>query len=224
MAPVPRAGSQAPGRSATSHLIATIRADIIHGAYRPGERLVEEALAQEHGVSRIPVREALRVLEAEGFIRVKPYSGTFVAEMGAADATDLLDVRNVLEPLAAAKAATNRTSTQLASLLELVAQGRAAVRERRYHDLSELNGRFHVELAMASGNASLSQFIWLLRNKIDWLYGGQVQRRAKDSWQEHAEIVSAIDARDAVRAEALARRHIEHSAEAFERRLRPPAR
>jgi len=209
-------------RSATSFICAAIRSRIIHGDYEPGQRLVEDNLAQEYGVSRIPVREALRVLESEGFIRVKPYSGTFVGELSAGEANDLLEVRRALEPMAAAKAAANATPEQLAELQQIVADGLRALKEKRHDDLSELNGRFHELLAVASGNTSLAQLIGQLRDKIDWVYSVNVRRRAKDSWHEHATIVEAIAAGDAELAEDTVRRHIDEATTAYQYRAAAP--
>ncbi len=73
-------------------LASEVRSRIIRGVYPAGRRVTEEELAEEFGVSRMAVREALRVLATEGFVRVQPYVGTFVAEMTAKQATDLLEV------------------------------------------------------------------------------------------------------------------------------------
>jgi DNA-binding GntR family transcriptional regulator len=196
---------------------AAVRRRIIVGEYSPGERLTEDALAEEYNVSRIPVREALRVLASEGFVRVRPYYGTFVAELSAGDADDLLEVRAVLEPLAARLAAERRTPEQLAELKQIVADGSRATKDGRYEDVAALNGRFHELLGVASGNTNLRGFIRELRDKIDWVYSVEVRRRARDSWGEHVEIVDAIDRRDSARAERLVLDHIEKATAAYRR-------
>ncbi|HEX3621241.1 MAG TPA: GntR family transcriptional regulator [Acidimicrobiales bacterium] len=198
-------------------MCAAVRRRIIVGQYSPGERLTEDALAEEYKVSRIPVREALRVLASEGFVRVRPYYGTFVAELSAGDADDLLEVRAALEPLAARLAAERRTPEQLAELRRIVAEGSEATKERRYDDVAVLNGRFHEVLGAASGNANLRGFIRELRDKIDWVYSADVRRRARDSWGEHIGIVDAIDRRDAATAARLVLEHIEKAATAHRR-------
>lgn len=215
-----RAGAGEAGPGPTSHetVCAAIRRRIIVGEYSPGERLTEDALADEYNVSRIPVREALRVLASEGFVRVRPYYGTFVAELSAGDAVDLLEVRAALEPLAARLAAERRTPEQLAELRQIVAEGNTATKERRYDDVAVLNGRFHELLGVASANANLRAFIRELRDKIDWVYFADVRRRARDSWGEHVEIVDAVDRRDGAAAERLVHAHIEKAAAAYQRR------
>src|SRR5262245_26774838 len=96
---------KAPARVNSQELVDALRERIIRGELEPGQRLREVMLASEFGVSRIPLREALRELASEGFVRSEYYGGTFVARMDAEAAHDLLDVRAVLEPLAAAQAA-----------------------------------------------------------------------------------------------------------------------
>ena len=187
---------------------------IIKGGYAPGQRLTEEELAAEYAVSRTSIREALRVLASLGFIVVKPYFGTFVAEMSTKEASDLFEVQGTLEPLAAGLAASRRTAAQLAELRAIVEQGRQAARRRRADDAAALHGRFHAALAAASGNDTLATLIVQLRDKIDWLYAARVRRPPGASWDEHAEMVEAIADGDPDRAVAAARSHIQHGADA----------
>jgi len=209
------------GRTSPESICGQVRRAIIRGDYPPGQRLTEDALADEYGVSRIPIREALRVLASEGFIRVQPYYGTFVAELTPEQAADLLAVRGALEPLAAGLAAERRTPEQLAQLASLIEQGRNATREERYEDVSALNGAFHELMAEASASPTVLTLISQLRDKIDWVYSVEVRRRAGDSWAEHEDILSAIDRRDPVAAAAAARDHIDHALIAY--RLRDQA-
>jgi DNA-binding GntR family transcriptional regulator len=194
---------------------AQLRQRIIDGEYQPGERLTEESLADDFGVSRIPVREALRVLASEGFVRAQPYYGTFVAELTARQANDLLEVRGALEPLAARLAAQRCGAEDLAAMKQVLRQGQRAGKAGRYQDLSGLNGRFHELLAGASGNSSLAALISQLRDKIDWVYSMEVRRRARDSWREHAEIVEAIETGDPDRAASVVADHIREAAAAY---------
>lgn len=203
-------------------MCAAVRRRIIVGYYQPGQRLTEEALAEEFRVSRIPVREALRVLATEGFVRVRPYYGTFVAELSAGDADDLLEVRGALEPLAARLAAQRRTPEQVAELRAIVAAGAGAMGKRRYDEVAALNGRFHELVGMASGNSQLRAIVTQLRDKIDWVYSVEVRRRARDSWGEHEEIVDAIDRRDGDGAERLVTEHIAHAVAAYRLRRSGP--
>ncbi|WP_410872157.1 GntR family transcriptional regulator [Nocardia sp. A7] len=198
-----------------------IRDDIIRGEFRPGQRLTEDTLAERYGVSRVPVREALRTLEAEGFAWSRPYAGTFVAELTEAEAADLLEIRALLEPMCAGRAAVRRTPEQLGRLKELTSLGQEAVRDGRLGELARLNSRFHEVLAEASGSALLRQLITQLSWKIAWVYAVELPRRAEDSWHEHEQICAALEAQDADRAIAVVTDHIAHATSAY--RLRPRA-
>jgi DNA-binding GntR family transcriptional regulator len=118
--------------------------------------------------------------------------------------------------LAAGLAAGRRTAEHLAQLHALVDEGRAAAGQGRGDDAAALHGRFHAVLAAASGNDSLSVLITQLRDKIDWVYSTKVRRPPGDSWDEHAEIVVAIENADAELAVGAAKRHIQRGSEAHE--------
>ncbi|WP_206045684.1 GntR family transcriptional regulator [Nocardia mangyaensis] len=197
-----------------------LRDDIIRGDFVSGQRLTEDTLAERYGVSRVPVREALRTLEAEGFASSRPYAGTFVAELTEAEAADLLEIRALLEPLCASRAATRRSPEQLGRLKELTSLGQAAVRDGRLDELARLNSRFHEVLAEASGSALLAQLITQLSWKIAWVYAVELPRRAEDSWDEHEQICAALEAGDAERAHTVVAEHIAHAASAYRLRQR----
>ncbi|GAA2142048.1 GntR family transcriptional regulator [Glycomyces algeriensis] len=218
-----RASGKAPRRS-PQEAVRAVRDDIIRGVFAPGERLTEEALAGRYGVSRVPVREALRVLEAEGFVEAKPYVGVFVRELSESEAEDLLELRSVVEPMCAARAAVQRTPEQLGRLKELLNMGWDAVQDGRLGELPRLNSRFHEVIAEASGSEVLGQMIRQISQKIAWVYAVELPRRAEDSWTEHEGIVAAIGAGDADRASALLAEHIAHATHAYRRRERQAER
>lgn len=190
-------------------LQAEIRSRIIHGVYPAGHRLTEEELAGQYGASRMSVREALRVLAAEGFVVIRPYFGTFVAEMTANEARDLLELQGALEPLAAGLAASRHTTDHIAQLKAIVERGRTAAREKRVEDAAALHSHFHAVLAAASGNDTLSALVGQLRDKLIWAYSAQVHRPPSDSWDEHAEIVATIERGDPTLAVKAAETHIQ---------------
>ncbi|MGW4244509.1 GntR family transcriptional regulator [Nocardia sp. NPDC004722] len=208
------------GRLTPQQLCRAVRDDIIGGIYSPGQRLTEEAIAERYGVSRVPVREALRTLEAEGFASSRPYAGVFVAALTEEEAADLLEIRARLEPLCASRAALRRTPEQLGRLKELTALGQEAVRAGRLEELARLNSRFHEVLAEASGSTLLAQLITQLSWKIAWVYAVELPRRAGDSWREHEEICAALQAGDPERAAAVVATHIAHAASAYRFRQR----
>ncbi|WP_425559086.1 GntR family transcriptional regulator [Catenulispora yoronensis] len=211
------------GKVSASEVSRAIRDDIIRGVHPPGSRLAEEALSARYGVSRVPVREALRTLEAEGFVRSRPYAGVVVAELDDAEAEDLLEIRARLEPLGAGRAAARRTPEQLGRLKELLLLAEDALTAGRLAELARLNSRFHEVLAQASGSQTLSQLVTQLSWKIAWVYAIELPRRAEDSWREHAEIVQALEAADPERASAVVARHISQAQKAYRRRDTGPA-
>lgn len=119
-----------------AHSVCTaIRDDIVAGVYERGSRLTEELLARRYGVSRVPVREALRTLEAEGFVVTRRHAGACVAEPTEQEASDLLEMRMLLEPLGASRAAQRRTEAHLKVLRGLVRLGQERARRGNSEDL-----------------------------------------------------------------------------------------
>lgn len=223
------------GRRISAHAVCTaVRDDIISGTYPPGSRLTEELLARRYGVSRVPVREALRTLESEGFVTTRRHAGACVAQPSEKEAADLLDIRALLEPLGAARAAQRRTEGHLKVLRGLVRLGQERAQCGRLGELRSLGDWFHETLAQASGSPSLAGLLVQLRRKTAWVYavdparqavqsaqarpgvpgsagGADLSSRAVESWAEHGAIVDAVARGDAERARVLAAAHTERS-------------
>lgn len=219
--PIDRAGSRPARTKRPTEVTTALREAIVTRRFAPGERLTEEGLAQQYGVSRVPVREALRSLEVEGFVRIAPYSGTFVAELNESEAEDLLSVRASLEVLCARQAAQRRSQEDIDAMQATIAAAAAAIAAEAFNDLVALNGRFHLLLAEASRNTVLLSLLTQLRAKIEWVYAAEVASRAEPSWSEHADLVAAISASDADRAVAVAAAHIASATAAYQGRGRP---
>jgi DNA-binding GntR family transcriptional regulator len=217
-----KSGSEKGSAMAARTVCAAIRDDIIGGHFAPGDRLTEEPLAQRYGVSRVPVREALRTLESEGFVRTRRHAGASVAEPSEQEAGDLLEIRALLEPLAVAKAAQRRTEQQLRVLRGLVRLGQIRARQGELADLPALDGWFHETLAQAAASPGLTSLLTQLRRKIAWIYAVELHGRAEASWNEHGAITDAIARRDADRAHALAAAHVSRGSPAHRLRSRPP--
>ncbi|MEV8307400.1 GntR family transcriptional regulator [Streptomyces flavidovirens] len=197
-----------------------IRDDIVSGVFARGSRLTEELLARRYGVSRVPVREALRTLESEGFVTTRRHAGACVAEPTEREAADLLEVRTLLEPLGAARAAQRRTEAHLKVLRGLVRLGQERARRGEGEDLRSLGSWFHETLAQASGSPGLTALLTQLRHKIAWMYAVEQAARPAEAWAEHAAIVDAVARGDAERARALTALHAERAVAAH--RLRRP--
>ncbi|MBM9507223.1 GntR family transcriptional regulator [Actinacidiphila acididurans] len=203
-------GTDGSGRRISAQVVCTaIRDDIVGGFFPPGTRLTEELLAQRYGVSRVPVREALRTLESEGFVRTRRHAGASVAEPTEQEAADLLEIRGLLEPLGAARAAQRRSEAHLKVLRGLVRLGQERAVQGQLSDLPSLSGWFHETLAQASGSPTLAALLTQLRHKIAWVYGDAAGARAGESWDEHAAITDAVARGDAERARRLAAVHVE---------------
>ncbi|MER7699074.1 MULTISPECIES: GntR family transcriptional regulator [unclassified Streptomyces] len=204
-----------------AHSVCTaIRDDIVSGIHERGGRLTEELLARRYGVSRVPVREALRTLESEGFVVTRRHAGACVAEPTVHEAADLLEMRMLLEPLAAARAAQRRTEAHLKVLRGLVRLGRERARRHDGEDLRPLGGWFHETLAQASGSPGLIALLTQLRYKIAWMYAVEPPARPADAWAERGAILDAVARGDAERARALTAQHAERATAAL--RLRCP--
>ncbi|MGQ4484178.1 GntR family transcriptional regulator [Streptomyces sp. 372A] len=208
-----------------AHSVCTaIRDDIVSGVFERGSRLTEEVLARRYGVSRVPVREALRTLESEGFVVTRRHAGACVAEPSEQEAADLLEVRMLLEPLSAARAAQRRTEAHLKVLRGLVRLGQERARRGEGEDLRSLAAWFHETLAQASGSPGLIALLTQLRHKIAWMYAVDQPARPAEAWAEHGALVDAVARRDAERARALAAQLAErHGAAHRLRRVAGPA-
>src|SRR5580692_10428926 len=136
----------------------TIRDGIVSGAYRPGAHLTAQGLAATSGISRTPVREAMRRLHAEGLVRFIPNRGAFVTHFEERDIVKIYDLRVVLEGYAAETAAKEATSTQIAEM-EVLARRMTAVQDRSspsdVDHVAELNNEFHKLVVAAAANPRL---------------------------------------------------------------------
>ncbi|WP_220810954.1 GntR family transcriptional regulator [Cupriavidus sp. UME77] len=168
--------------------------EIIAGTLPPGERLEEPALAERFQVSRTPVREALRLLDARGLIELVPRRGGVVANVGAAQLADMLEALCELESLCC-RIATQRMSAMQRRQLELLHEQTEAVGERRdVQAYLELNHRFHQLICQGTQNETLMAAVENLRDRLAPFRAAQsgVERRFETSHREHQKIVEAI--------------------------------
>lgn len=202
-------------RSVESLVCDELRSRIISGRLVPGTRLIEGLLADELGVSRGPVRGAIRQLERDRLVASEPRKGATVARVSEKDALDCYDVRAALESVAARLAAERATSDSIERIADAVADGREAIRSEHWHEMAELNFRFHQRLAEASDNGELQALIRHYEIRISWIFSHLTVARQVSSWDQHAEVLEALRARDSIAAEHAARFHITSSRELF---------
>lgn len=194
--------------SLRDQVLLELRRRIVDADYRPGERLTEERLAEDFGVSRNPVREALRVVEAEGFVEVQPRRGAVVATPDEATMRDMFAVRVLLEPLAARLAAERATDEELRSLRGLLDLARAATEDDDYGRVAELNTALHARVVELSGNRWLMQFSLAMYRHVHWVFRLGAPIRAVHSWKEHVRLVEALERREPDAAERAAAEHV----------------
>ncbi len=213
------ASEAAPGsHKQLRHWVADrLRSQILEGHLKPGEWLRQERIAQEQGVSQMPVREALKQLATEGLVEHVPYRGVRVVEFSPEDVEDLYACRAFIEGMAARHAAAHITDVELA---QMEALHHAMVRCDFPGELSEyreLNRRFHSLIFTASRRSYLvrtlaqlwAAFPTMLWSNIPRVAVTSVPERDEPDLAEHAEIVAALMARDPERAERAVRYHIE---------------
>ena len=148
------------------------------GELKPGDRVREDAVAEEHGVSRVPVREALSRLESEGFISLTPYRGATVSASSQRDSLELMQIRRALETMAARLAAVNRGGSVADELLKVVQLGTEAGRQEDLPELPPLIMKFHELVATASGNKQLETTLERVLQRISW--GFELDLHARD--------------------------------------------
>jgi DNA-binding GntR family transcriptional regulator len=187
-----------------------LRRLILDGSLQPGERLVEDRLAQQLGVSRNPIREAMRVLEAEGFLDVTSRRGAFVAKLSARQAEDLFHVRLALEPLGARLAAAAEEPrpdlvVRCREILELV---RESGPEQDLDTLSTLHTELHSLIFEMTGNSYLIALAIPMVKRGQWLLRQSAPLQTPSAWAQHDGLIAAIAAGDPDLAEAAARHHV----------------
>ncbi|MBB4683025.1 GntR family transcriptional regulator [Amycolatopsis jiangsuensis] len=183
-----------------------LRERILTGRLRPGDRLVERELAEDLGVSRVPVREAIRSLEAEGFLVVQSPRRVVVRQLARVDVEELFDVREALESLAAGLAAERAGKPQLRRLERLLAEAARATQRGDGARIATLNSRLHDEIVTIAGNGLLSTVLQPLEGRLRWLTSQN--EHWSDLLGEHRRLVEAIASGDAARARELAAEHV----------------
>ncbi|MFJ9779840.1 GntR family transcriptional regulator [Amycolatopsis sp. NPDC101161] len=199
-----------------------VRRAIIAGRYKSGERLLEEALAEEHGVSRVPVREALRRLETEGFVTLTPYRGATVSAGSFRDSFELMQVRRALETMAARLAAQQRGGDAADELATVVARGREAARSHQVTALPPLIMEFHELVARASGNQQLQLAIDRVLQRVSWGFELDLEERIDSAWTDHAAIAAAILNGSPIQAGYLMDEHIAKDEQIYRSQLDHP--
>lgn len=190
----------------------TLRQAILKGELKPGERLMEIALADRLGVSRTPIREAMRKLELEGLVVMIPRRGAQVANITEKDLNDVLEVRIALENVAIEKACKRMTETEMGRLWLAAKEFEKTMEDGNLVKLAEADVAFHEIIYQASDNKRLIQVLnnvreQIYRYRVEYLKEGEIRDMLV---KEHEELTKAIKERDIKKAQEISFRHIEN--------------
>ena len=191
----------------------SLRDAIRRGTLKPGERLMEIQLSEELGVSRTPIREAIRKLELEGYVIMMPRRGTYVATMSIRDINEIFEIRTALESLSNGLAAERITEEELERLQRLLVMIGGYIAENDMEKIVDTDIEFHDLLYHAARNTRLVGVISNLRDQLtrfrtlSMSYPGRLEA----TLEEHREIVEAIAQGDVKAARKAAEKHMENS-------------
>ncbi|WLW55857.1 GntR family transcriptional regulator [Streptomyces sp. YU58] len=198
-------------------VLATLRQEIISGGLRPGDRLVERELAERFGVSRVPVREAIRALVAEGFVHFETPRRIVVRRLTPNDVKELFELREALEVYAAGLAAARATPQDLAEVEELLDRAAAATEEGDPETITDVNSRLHDRIVAMADNSLLIEALEPVAGRLRWM------TRRNEEWPqllvEHRELYEAIASGDPDRARAHALAHVRTNYDSTVRQL-----
>jgi len=194
-----------------------LRRAILDGQLKPESRLIERKLGEQLGVSRTPIREAIRMLELEGLVSYNPKSGAVVARINVKEVFEIYRIRAVLEGLAARMAAENINREELERLSELVARMEQLSQQGEIDDLGKVHQEFNDLIYRAAGSPRLYTMITSLVESVNRYIrvGYCFPGRVAEATAEHLQLVEALRGHDGELAEQVAREHIENSRRAY---------
>ena len=199
----------------TAQVYEKIREDIIEGRYKPGEALTEQGLADALQVSRTPIREALRQLELEGLVEIRPNKGALVVGIHPEDIRDIYTIRALLEGLAAEKAAQRATEEEIERLQETVDLMEFYLERQSYDKLRSMDDRFHQMIYELSGSRMLNHILKDLHIYAEQIREQSLKKegRARHTLEEHRAIFEAIRDRQVAKAREKMTEHVCNTAE-----------
>lgn len=201
--------------SLRSRVFAQIENDILNGKYKPGDSLIETKLSEELGVSRTPVREAIRQLELEGLVQTIPNKGAIVKGITLQDIEDIYTIRMMIEGLAARWAAQKITDEELEELKEAVELEEFYTNKNDSEHLLMFDSKFHEIIFRASKSKPLMHMLRTFHHYVQRARNISMSspERARMVLEEHRKILEAIERRDPERAEMLTNQHVRNASE-----------
>ncbi|WP_306369209.1 GntR family transcriptional regulator [Nocardiopsis sp. CC223A] len=197
-----------PPPSLRDRAYAELKSRIMGLRLPPGHRITERETAAELGVSRVPLREALRLLEAEGLIVLVPRQGAMVAGWSREDIVHLFEVREELEPLAARLAAAKRSEDDLRLMRRRLDEAARALDAGDDSATAAANAGFHRAVLGACGNPLLQEMMAPLDARVQWLFHLTRHRDTREQRAEHVRLLELIERGDGEGAAALYRAHV----------------
>lgn len=198
-------------------VFSTLRNAILDGKLRPGERLVERDIAEKLGISRTPVREAIRKLELEGLVSHYPRKGVVVAGLSKEEVIEILAIRSVLEGLICRLAAEKIKDKEIERMEQILEQFQLEHENSNSRRVNQLHDRFHEVIYRAAGSPRLYELLSHLGEYIRKFaqVGYTKPGRTEEAMEEHTRILDALRTHDSQEAEFLAMRHVENSRNAY---------
>ena len=200
-----------------------LRSMILGGELKPGQRLVEGQLAELLGVSRNPVREAMRSLEATGLIEVVPRRGAHVCAIDKCEVHHIQRIRTLVEGYAVEQAAQRQDPDSIGRILRCLEDGRSATERGDPVTAALCHRDFHIAVEEAAGIPFLRQVLDPLRQQTELVFSVVTDSRGDITWEEHEAIYDAVASGNAECAKELIRRHIINALESFEQALESTA-
>jgi DNA-binding GntR family transcriptional regulator len=194
-----------------------LRQRIFAHELQPGHWIDEQKLAEQYGISRTPLREALKVLASEGLVELKPRRGCYVTEISRQDLDDIFPLMAMLEGRCAAEAVAKARAVDITELKKILEALESAAREGRIDGFFEANQEFHKKIQQLSGNRWLLSVIQDLRKvlKLSRLHSLSLEGRLQQSLDEHRLIMAALESHNASEAERLMHDHLLSGREAL---------
>jgi DNA-binding GntR family transcriptional regulator len=196
-----------------------LRELIMSGELHEGDKIKEDELCSSMGISKTPLREALRVLSVEGLIKLVPNRGSFVSTPTFEEIREMFDIMSVLEGICARTAAKKMSAKDLATLEKLHNRLENNFKRRAQREYIRINNQFYAFVQELAGNRTLNQIVNGLRQKI-LLYRYQslnLPERFEQSIQEHRDLIKAFRKKDPKKVETLMRRHLQKQCDALEK-------
>ena len=190
----------------------TLREAILTGELEPGERLMEIKLAEKLGVSRTPIREAIRMLQIEGLVNITPRKGTVVAEISKDDLKNVLEVRKVLEKLAVELACMKITEEEILGLKENLKEFSTAIKKKNPSEIAKIVVAFHDIIYKSTRNTRLIQIMFNIREQM-YRYRLEYikdQDTRETVVRDHEKLIEAIVNKDVENAKNIIVGHIHH--------------